>query len=333
MEEKELLSLCQNRAPVQRIALSQFWTAEIYSFGKYIREYGFFPSSWPLCIYTDHGVGRREYPFEHELKSGAPCQFYHSPKSVEVWKKYSTKPCHVLYSPFAFYRRKNKIEKASNASGTIAFPAHTTQAIDDVSDIEIYIDQLLALPEEFQPVSVCLHMHDINKGRHKIFLKHKVPVYTAGESLDDRFVERFYSILKNFAYATSNLVGSYLYYSVEMGIPFSIYGNKQVFINKGDPNVTIGEYDPYKEYRYYRQVYDMFYGLHTEITEKQRELVETDLGLRDGVSRLKMARILYTSLFKYAVSHEGSKVILPFITSGVKRRTERLFFLNGKNVI
>lgn len=332
MQEDELLRLCQDcqdRTAGFHIIPSPYWTAEIYSFGKYIREYGYFPSFLPLCIYTAHGAGSFDYPFKHELESNAPCQFYQSPKTVHEWKKHSSKPCYVLYSPFVFYRKKNKIQKSSTARGTIAFPAHTTTVIDDVSDVELYIQQLQALPQEFQPVSVCLHMHDINKGRHKVFLKHDMPVYTAGNSLDYRFAERFYDILRRFSFSTSNIIGSYTYYSVEMGIPFSIYGNKQVFINKGDSNVVLGEYDPYKEFHSYRTMYDLFLGLHTEITQEQRDIVETDLGLRDGISRAKMSYVLYTSFFKWLISSTGLKIV----ADGTKNRFRRLLSWYGKNFL
>ena len=208
------------------------------------------------------------------------------------------KPCYVLYSPAVFYRRKNKIEKLNQAEGTIAFPAHTTPSIEDVSNIEIYIEQLKNLPAQFQPVSVCLHMHDINKGQHKIFMKHNIPVYTAGNSADPRFIERFHDILKNFKYSTSNMIGSYAYYSVEMGIPFSVYGNPQKFINNDDPNITKGEWNPYNEYEYYRKVYELFNDLNTEISVEQKDLVEKELGIYDGLSRFDMAKVLYKIYFK-----------------------------------
>lgn len=302
MTERELIDLClQTEAVRSRNIL--YWTAEIYGFGKHIREYGFYPRFLPLCVYTDHGPGQLDdRPYLHELTSGAPCQMYHSPASVEIWKKFSSNTCYVLYSPFVFYRRSCKIEKSKNAKGTIAFPAHSTPMIDDVSDVELYIKQLLELPDRFQPVSVCLYMQDINKGRHKIFMKHKIPVVTAGCTLDLRFTQRFYDILKNFLFATSNSIGSYVYYAVEMGIPFSLYGNKQVYINTGDPNIPYGEWDPYKESKSYRMMSDLFSGLQTEITQEQKEVVETTLGLKDGIGRIKMSFVLYSSFLKWALN-------------------------------
>lgn len=322
MEEKELLTLCQTITsnPLQIIP-TPYWTAEIYGFGKYIRHYGYFPSFLPLCIFTDHGPGG-EGPFKHELASDAPVQFYHSQRMVDKWKKVSVKPCYVLYSPFVFYRRTKNIKQSPNANGTLVYPAHSTQVIEDKSDLELYIKQILSLPEEFHPLSVNLHYHDINNGQHKIFQKYKIPVYTAGNPNDYRFTERFYSILRNFKYSTSNLPMACLFYSVEMGIPHFIYGNKPVFNNKGDNNVSPGmDFDPINEWEITRKIYDLFYGLHTEITPEQKEIVEIELGIRDGLSRSKMAYVLYTSFIKWAfLSTSGVKFIMSEAKKSIKRR-------------
>jgi FkbM family methyltransferase len=294
----QLEALCNESTASFKLINPPYWTAEIYGFGRYIRKYGFYPSWLPLCVYTDHGPGACT-PAPHELASLAPVQLYHSPISVNNWRAISKKTCYCFYSPFVFYRKKNKIEISADAKGTIAFPAHTTASIDDISDIQVYIDQLKNLPEVFQPVGVCLHQTDINKGLHKKFIDNGFDVFTAGNSLDDRFLERFYSIIKNFKYATSNILGSYTYYCVEMEIPFFIYGEKPQLINKLDLNIPMGEYDPYKSVDLYRKAHDLFVEISTIITEDQRSLVNRDLGKYDGIGRIRMALILYYSFFKW----------------------------------
>jgi len=298
-DEKTLIELCDEKYVHNGYSTWKYWPAEIYSFGKHIRRYGFYLPVLPLNIYTDHGAGKiTTEPALHEIESEAYCQFYHSPLIKENWRNFSSKPGYVLYSPFVFYRKTHKTEKAPDAKGTLAFFAHSTPAIENASNVEEYIEQLKNLPEEFQPVSISLHMHDINNETYKIFIKHGVPVYTSGHVCDYRFAERFYNILRNFKYTTSPIIGSYTYYSVEMGIPFSIYGNQPKFINKSDPNVKAGEYNYYDEYAEYRIIYDMFHDLQKEITPEQKELVERDLGLKEGISRFKMAKILYISYLK-----------------------------------
>lgn len=302
LTEKEILNLCSdvNNHPFFRLA--PYWTAEIYSFGKYIRKYGYYPSYLPLAIYTDHGAGRIEnQPYKNELENDAPYMFYHSPESVKVWQKFSKKPCSVLYSPFVFCRKINQIEKSADAKGTIAFPTHSTADINNLTDVKKYIEQLKALPEKFQPISVSLHISDIKKNEHRIYLENGIPVYTAGGN-NDNFAKNFYNILKNFSYATSNLIGSCTYYSVEMGVPFFIYGDKPELVNAGNENIPAGKYDFYAGHDYYQRLHNIFSGLDCEITSEKKTLIETDLGLYEGVSRLKMTYILYTSLFKWIFS-------------------------------
>ena len=304
LSAEQLEEFCQSfSVPYKLTSRMSYWTTEVYGLGKFIRKYGYYPKWLPLCVYTDHGP-REHKPSKYELESSAPVQMYHSPNSVKHWKKVSDKPCYCYLSPFVYYRRTNGISVDQNAKGTIAFPAHTTPAIDDISDIQTYIDDLQKLPEEFQPVSVCLHMHDINKGVHNKFIAAGFPVYTAGHASDYDYIERFYSIIKQFKYGTSNTFGSYIFYCIELGIPFSIIGAKQKFINKSDPNVVIGEYDPYKECMHYREASDLFAGINTVINQNQREYVNFHLGLKDTISRKKMAAVLYYALLRNIFSME-----------------------------
>ncbi len=297
--EKQLEALCdESQATNSFIWRLSYWTAEVYGFGKYIRQYGYFPKWLPLCINTDHGPGTRDAPAPHELTSTAPVQVYHSSIRVKQWKGVSKKPCYCIYSPFVFYRRKNNVKQSSDARGTIAFPAHSTDAIDDTSDIQVYIDQLRMLPAEFQPVSVCLHMSDIKKGLHKKFIQNGFTVYTAGHAFNDEFIDRFYSIVKNFKYSTSNLAGSYLYYCVELGVPFFLYGEGPAFVNKSDPNIEKGVYTSYKKQKSYQELVGLFSTASNSVTEEQRAFVYRGLGVEDGLSRIQMCATLYYSLFR-----------------------------------
>jgi hypothetical protein len=311
MSEEKLLKLCKiKRSFKPRL----FWTAEIYGFGKYIRKYGYYPNFLPLAIYTDHGPRRlADNLHKHEIETCAPAMFCHNPESINIWKKYSKKPCYVLYSPFVFYRRSNRVVQDKNAIGTIVFPNHTVPDMDEIFDTQQYIDQLKNLPEKFQPISVCLHFHDIDAGRHKIYIKNNIPVYTAGHC-SDLFIERFYEILKKFKYASSNLVSSSLFYSVEMGITFFIFGNKDEKINKNNLNYPTGKRLIYNEKNEFDQSLEqIFSGFDCEITEEKKRIVEGTLGIYDGVSRKRMAYILYTSLFKLIFSIDFYKYLIDFL--------------------
>ena len=298
LSEKELIGLCSDKLATKRHRVA-YWTSEAYSFGEHYRNYGYYPSFLPLFVYSDHGVGGIQEVFKHELENNAPAFFVFNEKKYKNYKKQSRKPCYITIPPLIWYRKHNKIEQSKNAKGTIAFPSHSTPEVDSCFDIRKYIEKLKSLPEDMQPVCVCLHMHDINKGRHKIFLENNIPVYTAGNAFDIRYAQRFYDILRNFKYSCSNLIGSYTYYSIEMKIPFSLFGESCKYINKADANLEHGTYN-YKNKDYLLEE-KIFLGIHKEITPQQKKIVENNTNNPKAISRLKMAKILWLSYFKHKI--------------------------------
>ncbi|MEG6548839.1 FkbM family methyltransferase [Desulfocurvibacter africanus] len=301
-DEDLLLSLCGDSHVKRGFAPWKYWTAEIYSFGRHYRNYGYYPSFLPIYCYSAHGVDyNTKKPYPHEIDNYAYAMLHVSPVAVELYKEYLDKPCYCVHSPFVWCRKSNKIGKADDARGTLAFPAHSTPVIDVEMDYGGYADLLLSLPEEFFPVAVCLHMHDINKGLHKIFQRKCIPVYTAGNAEDMRFAQRWYDIARNYAYTTSNVVGSYTFYSVEMGIPFFIMGNYPKLINFGDRNIPEGEYT-YAD-KDYMAAHELFSERVDSVTPEQRAFVEKHLGIHDGLSRKEFSKLLYT-----AYLHKGNIV-------------------------
>lgn len=167
-----------------------YWPTEIYGLGSEIRNLGYYPQSWPLNIYSSHGVSLDEIPAPHELNSQAPVIVYNSKRLVNQFGKLSSKPCYCIISPFVHYRRRKKITRSNNATGTIVFVGHSTPDIDDLSDVQNYISQLKDLPKKYKPITTCLHFHDINKGLHKFFLQQGFTVVTVGNPSRKDFVKR-----------------------------------------------------------------------------------------------------------------------------------------------
>jgi hypothetical protein len=288
-----------------------YWTANIYGFGKWIRRYGYYPPFLPLCIYTDHGLGSEdmEEPTPQELASSAPAQFYHSDNKVFNWKKISKKPCYTLYSPFVFARKSIGARYDKDGKGTIYFVAHSTPFIEERNPVEKYHSEIQALPETFHPIAICLHIHDIRKGLDEKYRNLGYEVVTAGDYADVRFTEKFYALLKGRKYALSNEFGSYGYYVTEMGMPFGLYGSYPDWFNHFDENLPKGEYIIDKEAACFKRIYELFGCLPgEEPTQDQREFVNHQLGLNNGISRKEMAFVLYQCLFIWIMN--GMKRLL-----------------------
>lgn len=317
---QELLNLCSQHHVNWGLAPWKYWPAEIYSFGRHIRSYACYPRLLPLYCYAGHGVSSACVEIlPHELENDACVQLYYSPYIASLFKKVSDKPCYCVLAPFVWYRKKNNICISSNARGTLAFPSHSTPDIDLSSDIEEYIQELKNLPAKYQPVCVCLHMHDINKGQHHIFLKHGIPVYTAGNASDIRFAERWYDLIRNFRYTTSNLIGSYVLYSIEMGIPFFIYGKEPKYYNKSNDNLPKGDYLYHNDA--YVRIYKIFNKISDIITDEQKIFAEKNLGVYDSVSRFKMAKILYMAYFKQSNIKQDTLIAIKILLKRTHKRT------------
>lgn len=295
MSEQELIRLC--REPKRKKKL--FWTSEVYGFGPVIRKYGFFPRFLPLNIYLAHGITMFSEPAKHELENDAPVMLYFAPRLVEAFRNISSKPCYCLLSPNVYYRRSNDIVQDGNAKGTLAFLAHTTPLIEDKMDFTKYIAQLKSLPEAYQPITICLHYHDVNKNVFKPFFEQGMDVETVGHPYSEKFINRFYNLMKNFRYVTSNEIGSYTFYAVEMGIPFFLFGSEPILINHGDENIEKGRYTSFKETEQYKRVKELFSRPVDSVTPEQRAFVEEELGIFDSISRMKLSGVLYWAYLKY----------------------------------
>lgn len=304
MNENQLIELCSDVNAQKGYAPWFYWPAELYSHGKIIRKMGLYPSFLPLCVYGDHssGVVGTDVPAKHELETDAPAYLTFSKEKARIWSEMTSKRAHVIMSPAVWYRRKMKIRQSKNHRGTVAFCVHSVPGTDTIVDYVKYARSLLELPENFQPVTVCLHMHDVNLGLAKVFLDEGLDVVTAGNTLDYRFIDRFYGILRNYSFATSNFIGTYTVLATEMGIPFFMHGDSVAFNNHQDKNIPIGLNVGYDGYPYFQSLHDSFtfQDYDVKIENKILRDIEERLGIYDSISRIKLSMALWKSLIYVA---------------------------------
>lgn len=316
MSESELMAVCGQKHIDKGCFPKQYGISEMYSQGKIFREYSGFPSWLPLNVCADHGAGDTDI-FKSELENDAYAMFSFGAEKCAAYRAASVKPCYRVMHPFVWYRRYHGISQDINARGTIAFPAHSVGDVRCDYQVEQYINDLKSLPEQMQPVCVCLFTIDVLHGKHKPFMERGLPVYTAGNISDIRFVDRFYEILRHFKYATSNDSGSCLFYSVEMGLPFSLYGGGVSFVNEGNDDVSRGKLE---EFEYERRGRLYFSGINLETTPLQRDYVlNYFFGGEDPLSPAEMRRILFAAWKK-------RNKILRDVFTGLRKLVKRVVF-------
>jgi hypothetical protein len=144
-------------------------------------------------------------------------------------------------------------------------------------------------------------MHDIKAGLHKELRRHGFPLVTAGNALSTNFVDRFYDLVKDYAYATSQTWGSQVAYCVELGVPYFFMGERPELLNISDKNLPKGVapqyWDEFHE-EYMRKAESLFSVPVDSVTEEQRTFVETILGFDSRLNRWQVSWILWRELFR-----------------------------------
>ncbi len=288
-------------------------TSVVYRvFGKEITNYGFNRlvrshlnwKAWlPLSVEIHHGWYIRQAPRQADIKKHIPAILVFNSRQADAWRKESQTPVYVLGAPFVHFRRKANIVPAPHAQGTIVFPVHSGTVVDAEFDIEKYCNQLLALPAEFHPVNVCLHEDDIKRGRHIAYLERGFVVYCAGARLNPDFARNFYAILAAHKYSSSNGPGSYVLYSVEMGVPFFLLGPDAVFNDAG--------FEGFESEPVLKEMNSLFKDFTPVVTLQQKQFVLSETGIDDCTPAVELERKLRYSVLVHPV-----------------RRLIRMFFRN-----
>jgi hypothetical protein len=226
MQDKELLK--SSRRQFKKIGLNfwLYWPPEMYSFGKIYRmKYKFFKFA-PLIFYSDHGVTVFDHLDPHEKFNKARYHLTFSKIKYENNRLLKGKTIKLVEHPYLFYRKQRNFTINGKAKGTVIFIPHSNPGIDEKIDLDLdtYWKKISLLDEKFKPFTFCVHMHDCNQEFLSKLRKYGIPIVSAGNSMHEDFVDRFYEIISNFKFATSSDFGSHSLLCEEFGIKFFIYG-------------------------------------------------------------------------------------------------------------
>lgn len=270
-----------------------------YGFHSIIKEYSRFPKYLPLPCHMEHGWTSMSEALPSDLKNNKKVMFVYSKRRAIAWQKSSDKEVFIMGSPFVLYRKMNKIYQAKDARGTIAFPSHSTKELRADFDIKKYCQVLKKIPKDYQPVTMCLHYLDISRGIDLLYKREGFDTITAGDKNNINFAKNFYNILRKHKYATSNEIGSYTFYAVEMGLPFFILGDLPLVIdeNGNDPNLT-GQLTM-NDYKIGKYAMNLFQTSPTNfITKQQKDFVLQEIGNDEHLSAKEINSLLWKYFWK-----------------------------------
>jgi hypothetical protein len=293
-----------------------YWPVELYSFGKCYRDWLNLPFWAPLPLYGDHGVNVRSGGLAKHEQEAKPETFltWDKRRVASLRKEAKKKIIHIRH-PWVTYRRKHGLKLKKEARGTLIFYSHSNAGIEILDhDWNKYFLELKALPDEFHPLVICMHRHDIQKGYHKTVKKYGLPIISAGETSSPYFVDRFYDMISRFTFATSNSGGSELFYCEEFGVRYFIMGEKPKYFNFTDEQIKKGVMQPENSHAKYlentkRRLFTQCPPLQSE--EKVRFVSETlGLDIDPQVSR----NLMQQSLRSEYLRHPSEILINLFLT-------------------
>ena len=276
-----------------------------YGMKKALYESVGLPQWWPVSCHLQHGVGMwhaKQEPDFLAIQSPYPLLLVDNQAQVELCKNFDhprlNKPVYPIGSIFARYRKHKGITQRADAKGTLAYPSHSSLLVAAQLDWESLAKTYQQLPAQYQPVTICIYFKDFLKGVHEIFLRAGFDVVMAGHMYDPLFVDTFYDILSRFKYVVSNDNGSYIYYAMEMGIPFFMHGIPAYYSVDAAEQDSYGTYYQQHHFDHYRNIYQLFTPTPAAIeagitiTPEQQAYVDDIMGTHEALASDDIRRLI-----------------------------------------
>ena len=267
---------------VQKGKIQFEWSSEVYGLGKTFRKMAHYPKFLPLFFTSDHGVVLNSI-LDINIANGRTRTRRHltwNPTIAEIYQDNSFFKVSGIIHPWIHYKERMHLTRNYPGKGTIFFPYHTVPAgyITHGFSDEESINYLLNLPRDFQPITVCLHIHDLKTDRPKIFAEHGFAVTSVGNMMAFDYADDFYNLISSFAFSISEDWGSQVAYLVDFGIPCQVLPRK-IEIFPADPaTLFLAPLQKDIAMENIQKGYDLFADLPRSVSNEQKEFVERHLG-------------------------------------------------------
>ena len=300
------------------------WTTELYSFGYCLRDLTGYPNYLPIFATADHGARFGSLIELHEANSSMPLFISHNRRKSERLKDIFNGS--VIHAPHPWAAWRRKYFPKAEGTGSLIFVPHSNGHTDPITEIDTFINELNELDPKFHPITLCLHMHDINVGLHLLLRPHGFKLTTAGNTSNRMFVERFYSILMKHRYVLSPSIGSHTIYAIEAGKEFYHLNElTQRNSSTGSLKSLIYNYreafDVNEEFAHFEHFVNMLKFGAKRDPKFIEQYVNFALGLDSEVTVSELRSLLMSSLRKsvghipYLYFKEGSSLIKASLSS------------------
>ena len=129
---------------------------------------------------------------------------------------------HAIGLPFA-YAQPLKVTRIPNS--LLVMPAHSLDFTQHQWKFEDYVDQIAEIADQFDRVVVCVHASCARKGYWlPHFERHGIECVIGADAFDVNGLLRIKTLMHQFEFMTTNVIGSHLAYAAVSGNRISIFG-------------------------------------------------------------------------------------------------------------
>ena len=276
-----------------------------YGFEKILLDYADLPLLLPFLPCYDHGLSFEDIPNRNStLNHLSNTYLCWGERTFENIKKKTDKKPVISGAPFLIYKDKNNIVKKTQKK-TLFFISHSTDKISqNIGPREI--DEIISKIDNcYNPIDLCLHWSDYLKEKNT-YEKMGYNVFTAGKVFNNNFVKNFYEIITNYEFTMSNKLGTYILFSLDLGIPFSLVGQEPVYFNHSNDKNKPKSYK-ITDYEYGKKITKLFYGLNNKISEDQKNFSSLETGKNNIINKEQLKKILKNEFRNSFYSKKGLK--------------------------
>lgn len=331
-DQQDLSRLCKDR-DLQTHEI--FKPNDFYGFASVLKEYAGIRQEYNLKCVVPHGVVLNlNHCWETELSAPVPAILSYPEYRYETYKKLSSKIIVPFSSPYLYLKELLKDNPEKERKGLIFFPAHSTHHVNTMMDYEQLADSLSLLGSEFHPITICVYWKDYINGNYLAFAKKGFSIASAGHMYDHNFLYRLYYLLVTHKYASSNTIGSSLFYALETGCSFFLlrykeyqYSGIEESLHRDIPEIT----EEIEE-----EILDTCLEPRSRISETQIHLANKYLGNEFLFSRTKIKKLfsrleIYDKIvFNYHLKNYSYLRITPYMARVLKFLNE-IYYIKSRN--
>jgi hypothetical protein len=217
-DQEDLDVLCRDRSLETHEIIGQ---NAHYGNDRVIKLYAGLPADEALRVALPHGLELAHDPSDapyYRTLARLPVVGYYASDAVAHYRELGVR--NLLWpmaAPFVYAARLVAHDHPSDRRGTIFFPSHSTGEYLPNQDFAELADRLVALPDAYQPVTVCLYFWDLRSGAREPFAQRGLRVVSAGHVHDPQFLFRLRHLLVDHEHAASNDLGSSCYFAIHAG--------------------------------------------------------------------------------------------------------------------